>query len=427
MGYADQERIKTYSQFCEINPVLRTVVPKGTWMLLKANNKRTIEKLGDEWKENLRKNIKYFRRYGSLSRDCIDIGFNKAMVAVGAGNSFNKNKHVLKELVDSDGILPWEERNFYIVASNHMYKPLLKDGIIPDFVMLVDASDVTYKQLCENIPESGRNTILICGLHCSHKIVKEWIKQGREVRFYVNVSPGMAEYFKEVSGKVADPHSIIGGGNVLNTLWVMSMRYFHTYVFMALGNDLSYPLKDTKEEQRQTYYSDGDYSSNSKETGTGRDEANVNKKWMGIKSITRSNLYNPNRPNKDNYNIDLEPVGTAYTLWVYKSWMEAEIVKNMGFVKSYHYFNCSEGGILGVCNKDENYTDEGLNNFDNWFLLDEVCPRYHTAIFKDAIEQFLKAKGLLWQRTVQDAPSSLILHPNDYAINALKNSKRVSC
>jgi hypothetical protein len=148
---------------------------------------------------------------------------------------------------------------------------------------------------------------------------------------------------------------------------------------------------------------------------------------MGIKSITRSAIYNPNKPNKDNYNIELEPMGTAYTLWVYKSWMEAEVVKNMGFVKSYHYFNCSEGGILGVCNKDENYSDEGLKDFDNWFMLDEVCPRYHTTLFKDAIDQFKRAKELLWQKTVTDAPGSLILPQTDYARNALKTSNGVLC
>jgi hypothetical protein len=47
----------------------------------------------------------------------------------------------------TDGVKSWFDRNFIILASNHQLKPLLNMGIIPDFVMVADASDVVMDQL----------------------------------------------------------------------------------------------------------------------------------------------------------------------------------------------------------------------------------------------------------------------------------------
>ena len=74
------------------------------------------------------------------------MGFNKALIGVGAGQSFNKNKDILKKLTDWDGIKSWQDRNFVIMAANHQFKPLLKMGIIPVFVVVADASDVVMEQ-----------------------------------------------------------------------------------------------------------------------------------------------------------------------------------------------------------------------------------------------------------------------------------------
>ena len=68
-----------------------------------------------------------------------------------------------------------------------------------------------------------------------------------------------------------------------------------------------------------------------------------------------------------------------------------------------HYFNCSEGGILGVMARND--SDEALVKPNNWFFLDEVCINKHTgkqmymtAMLEDAIEIYLKTKrGQIWQ------------------------------
>jgi len=158
-----------------------------------------------------------------------------------------------------------------------------------------------------------------------------------------------------------------------------------------VGNDLSFPLKDTIKERRESYYADGDYTTNAKETGTGRDEAKSEKKWMGF-TLGKRLVYTNDL--KTQYDVSIEPIGTTQTLWVYKTWLESNVIGMQSKADiAYHYYNCTEGGIAGVMCKDD--SDEGLPVEENWFLMDEVCKRWHTRTLKDAVSEFLKAKDMM--------------------------------
>lgn len=380
----------TYDQVAKKIPLLSQVIGKNSWEYLAGSNNATVNMFVEGWKDNVRKNVesRLWKKHRGIVKDCVGLAFNKAVIAVGAGQSFNKNKDVLKKISERDGVLDWEDRNFVIIASNHQYKPLLKMGIIPDFVIAVDSSDTIYDQLCTDIPEIGRNTVFLSGLQCSNKVLKEWDKQGRDIRFYLPTTEGVGEAFEKASGKKAKPHKIVSGGNVLNTAWVISGALLHSSVFMTVGNDLSYPLRTSADEQRKLYYADGDYSTNAQVTGTGRDEAKDHKIWMGY-TMTKSPIYTDKL--EDIYKIEIEPVGTTQTLWVYKSWIEGQLVMNMtANAGSKHYYNCSEGGICGVLCKDD--TVDGREKEENWFLLDEVCKQYHTTTLEYAANQFVAAR-----------------------------------
>lgn len=401
-----KERI-SYEEVLKRAPEFAGVIPKRSWEHQTATHGKTRDHFTKIWHDNVVQNIKnkLWKKHGSLKKDCLDLGKNKAMIGVGAGQSFNKNKDILKKLHDYDGVKSWQDRDFIIIACNHNFKQLLNMGIIPDFVSLVDASDVVMKQLNEDIPSSGQNTTLLTGLHCSPKVLKEWSNQGREIRFYLPMNLELEKPFNELTGKRAKGHLILQGGNVLNTLWSIGFSHFHSTTFMALGNDLSFPIQKDIEERRQTYYADGDYSSNMKGTGTGRDEARDKKQWLGF-TLTPKLIYTGELKTK--YDITLDPVGTAPTLWVYKTWIESTVLLHAKEGKPYHYFNCSEGGILGVmCSSMEFVTEEMLKD-ESWFMMDEKCPRWHTYMFKDAIKLFLQAKGKIpWQQaTLIDAPNA---------------------
>ena len=311
---------------------------------------------------------------------------------------------MLKDVVDRDCARMWKDRDFVTIASNHQYKPLIEMGIFPDFVLLVDAgNDAVYDQLCRDIPSNGRNTTLITGIQVYPRIARDWTKQGREIVFYSTRAPQIQESFDKHIGS-QDRHKIELGGNVLNGAWMIGIGIFKSTVFMGVGNDVAFEPKDTVEEQRKAYYADGDYTTNAERTGSGRDEAKSEKRWGGFK-LEKREVWLPNEPvgSLKRYNILLDIVGTSHTLWVYKTWLESTIMSQTVQPVSFHYFNCSESGILGVmARKLDAYS---MKDASNWFLLDEVAvnqhtkkPMYHTAMLKDAANMFIETKrSYIWE------------------------------
>ena len=392
-----EEKRKTlsYEEIIKIHPEIEGVVDPFSWNYIGTSNENTGGHFEDLWRANARRNIerKMWKRHGSLRKDCMGIGENKAIIGVGAGLSFNKNKAFLKRLVDADGTRDWADRDFIIVASNHQFKPLIKMGIIPDFVILADSSDDVIPQLTEDIP-SNCGTILIVTLAASPKLIKTWTRQGRDLRFYIPSSTSVVDEFKKVTGEDPTPHASLVGGNVLNCLFLLGITAFGSSTFMALGNDLSYALHSDVEKRREMYYADGDYQTTQMQAG--RDEAKNTFKWLGFK-LERPGIYTGN----SNYRFNLSPVGTTHNLWVYKTWIEAWMLANMNTSLRWHYYNCSEGGILGVMSKS--YGKAQVSEED-WFLLDDACPRYHTMMLEDAVKLFMTAKEMMKCQTPLGAP-----------------------
>ena len=387
----DKSKTKPYEE----QEHLHGIIGKSSYDYVTGISKSTRDLLGLLWGKNVKANHKLWKKHKPLN-SCIGIGRNKATIGVGAGGSFNKNCDGLKEIVDKDGVKEWPHRDFIIIASNHQFKPLLKMGIIPDFVMLVDASDVTYRQLNEDIPPEGQNTVLITGLHCSPKVLGEWSKQKREILFYASSEPKLCDVFQKEIRKNPYHHKLELGGNTLNAAWMISIVKFQSTVFMAMGNDLCFPNISSADERRKLYYADGDYSTNAPKTGTGRDEAAIEKVWASFK-MKKKNLWIPNERCK--YDVELDLAGTSGQLWVYKIWLESTLLGQLNNPVSFHYYNCSEGGILGTMARE--LDEESLKKAENWYMFDEVCKFYHTSMLKDATDDFIKIKDLMRCQNVE--------------------------
>ncbi len=382
---------------------LHGVVSKENYDYITTVNKQTLGMLGETWTNNVKTNKKYWRKHLKL-RSLLGIGKNKAVIGIGAGSSFHKNKDVLKEYVNKDGTKDWHDREFITIASNHQFKPLLEMGVIPDFVLLVDASEVVMEQLTKDIPKEAQGTQLIAGIHSSTKVIKEWDKQGRGIVFFAAPAPVIKDAAKKYLNRGVQEHTIEMGGNVLNGAFMIGAGVLQSTIFMGVGNDLSFEINDDVEEQRKGYYADGDYSTNAEVTGTGRDEGKAITRWGGY-SMDRKRIIDINEPigSKRRYNFALDIVGTSHTLWVYKIWMETTLMGQCKLPVYLHYFNCSEGGILGVMARDD--SDEALKKPNNWYFLDEVCINKHTgkqmymtAMLEDAIDIYLKTKrSHVWQ------------------------------
>lgn len=368
---------------------LHGIIHECNYNYVSTVSRDTFGFLGSQWTSNLKQNIKLWKKHKPLN-SCIGLARNKATIGVGAGQSFNINRDVLAQVVNRDGVRNWEDRDFIVIASNHQFKPLIEFGIIPDFVILVDASDVVYRQLCEDIPDEAHNTVLITGLHCSPKVLNAWSKQGREILFYASPVPELCEAFRKELRKNPHHHKMELGGNTLNAAWMIAIVKLQSTIFMAVGNDLSYPTEKNLEKRRKKYYADGDYSSNAPKTGTGRDEAKVNKIWAGF-TLSPKNIWTPNE--KCKYDVKLDLVGTSGQLWVYKIWLETTLLGQLANPVSFRYYNCSEAGILGVMARE--LDEEKMNQPANWYMFDEVCRFYHTATLKDATDEFIKIKEIM--------------------------------
>jgi len=394
MSKEDENKVATdYSKRTE----LHGIISKENFEVVRTVNKSTIKHFSKEWSDNIKRNKKYWRKHQKI-RDLTGLGRNKAVIGIGAGPSFHKNKDVLKRYVVQDGTKSWPDREFITIASNHQFKPLLDMGIIPDFVLLVDASDVVMDQLTKDIPKEAKNTQMITGVHAHVNVLKEWDKQGRGIVFYSTPAPIIQEASAKHIKRGYKDQILEMGGNVLNGAFMVGIAALQSTVFMGVGNDLSFEMNDDLETQRKGYYADGDYSTNAKVTGTGRDEGGSPKRWAGY-NMERKRIISLDDPIgcHARYNFDLDIVGTSHTLWVYKIWLETTMMGQTALPVLFHYFNCTEGGILGVMAKDD--SDEALSKPENWFFLDEVCVNEHTgkqmymtAMLSDAIDIFLRSR-----------------------------------
>jgi hypothetical protein len=377
--------LDTYEKIISQNPAVSQIITPGMASAMFQNNDHTVAGLSETWSNNTRKNLKLLKKHGPLVDSFGGFGKNKAVIAVGAGPSFNKNKDVLKAIYNVNLQFPLESQPFLIIASNKMFKPLLKMGIHPHFVVLIDAGDALYPQLCEGIPEKAKNSILITGLHASNKILKQWDKDGGHICFYMIGEDREKKLIRKRTKYDPERLHIHQGGNVLNTLWILTQRFLGCKVYITVGNDLAFEYSEDKEERAKSFYADGDYRLNILNK---RDEAKDKLGWMGF-DLSESLI----EPGKSL--CDLRLFGTSKQLWIYKTWMEVQ-VGIWSAKEKFHFYNCSESGILGMIAKD--MSRDQMYQKDNWFLLDNLFPKHwHTRTLKKACQDFLEAKALLCQ------------------------------
>ncbi len=329
----------TYEKALEINENMDKVISKTIWDFIEKSDDFTTNYFKNMWRRNIRRNLKkHFDKQGPVS-DLKYFGENKAVIGIGAGPSINKNIDVLKALSLEDGTRPLHEQDFVFITSNHQFKPCLQKGIIPHFVIISDAGKQLINQLCTDIPKNGQHTILLASLHCNRHIINEWVNQGRRIKFFLGSSEDLKELFEKETKEPIETVGVVQGGNVMNSMWTLSSTHLRSSVFMSVGNDLSFPRGNTLEEQRKKYYADGQYTENIQSK---RDEARNRVDWMGFE------FYDNVLSASGQPLIKLLPVRTTSQFMVYKNWVESAVGMNAGRKQSFKYYNCSEGGILGV-------------------------------------------------------------------------------
>lgn len=377
-----------YNNLIETNPAIKKVLPENVLEAMKETDKKTRKHLSKLWTENIKYNVKHhLKKYGWLNDGFADFGRQKAVIAIGGGPSFNKNKDFLKLLSLTDGTRPLEEQDFILMASNHQLKPCLEMGIIPHFAIVADASPHLKSQM--DVGRDGQHTILIASIIVHPKVIEAW--KG-PVKFIAQQNEQVRTALNETLGKEFDKQRcVIEGGNILNLSFMLTIGLFRAPVWMCVGNDLSFPIAETIEERRKVYYADQDYSTNIKSS---RDEASYQLAWAGFE-FPETPFITP----RDYVNLKL--VYTSPQMFIYKIWLETNAIIFWNLGMKFKIYNCSEGGILGVNLKekvvDPDYYDEKFDP-ENWILMDEITgQKWRTRKLQIAAEEFHKAKEILNQ------------------------------
>ena len=193
----------SYEGLLAHNPNIGKVLDKKTYDFIGNSSVKTQSSLMDMWKDHLSKNLSLLDKHGFINDGCRGFGTNKAVIAIGAGPSLKRHTERIKQLCHWNANFETKMQPFIFVCSNHQFKPYLEEGIIPHFVLLVDASesDAIYRQLCKNIPKRGHNTTLACSLYANPKITHEWDRRGGAIQFYAPMGDWIPEEIPGVEKK----------------------------------------------------------------------------------------------------------------------------------------------------------------------------------------------------------------------------------
>jgi len=388
----------TYKEFASQSPLAGKVISEEAFEYMRGSSDHTGEFLGEQWERNIRRNLQtLYAKCGSV-KQLVGFGASKATIGVGAGPSYHINKNVLKDVFRLNAKYDLDEQAFIIVCTNHQFPQLLKDGIFPHFVMLLDATEKVGKQLLK-APKLGKDSILISSLYACPEVLEKWVELGRELLFYLPDDEKSREIFLDITKEDPEDTIIPPAGNVMNMLWFLTARFFHSMVFMCTGNDLSFEHSFNAEERKKAFYADG-----KTEADDERKQFERQMGWMGFK-FGDDNVFT-RKPV-----INLEFVDTSKQLFIYKLWMEMHFATwQFDDDFNYKFYNCSESGILGVLAKQ--WDIESFYDKDNWYLMDDICKNWKTMRLKDAVTLYLEVRRWLeTQMATHTGAGNVIISP----------------
>lgn len=247
---------------------------------------------------NMLKNIKYLINESTINGLYGILPQNIPCVIVAAGPSLNKNIKDLKRI----------KKRACIIACDTAIKPLLSNGIIPDFFVVVDA-----KKPLKLIEYPGSEKIsLVTGLNTPNDIME--YHKGRKFFYYEGgllikkmVDEGLKNRKKPVP--IKEGMSFLKTGGSVATSAYSFAECLGSRIFILVGQDLSFP--DGKS------HADGTFA----------------KKMEKIEGIETFPVVS---------DINGDPVHTALDMLAYLQWYEEEFKQH----SDYKIIDATEGGAL---------------------------------------------------------------------------------
>lgn len=198
---------------------------------MKVFNLATITNLGPTWQYNTLKNLTTICKNPGVN-SLHGIFKNKPAIVVAAGPSLNDAMPYLQKTAAS----------FVVIAVGTALKPLLKNNIIPDLVVTVDASHKVAQQFdvpCEDLCVVS-SSIINPGLMSKFK---------RIFTGYINAN----SVGKWISSKLDDKGMIMAGGTVTATAIDLAAK-MECYPILTVGLDLCMANDGTSHAQNTMYH-----------------------------------------------------------------------------------------------------------------------------------------------------------------------------
>ncbi len=181
-------------------------------------NKNTLKKFGDLWLKNFFKNLNSVSKLEGIIR-LKNIYKDFPAIVIAAGPSLNKQLSLIKKYTEK----------FIIIASDTSVRACLKNGIIPDFILLMDAQYWNYLHIADLDISSS---VLITESSVYPAVFR---KKAKAVFLCTSVFP-LAGYIED---KVDNKGKIVTGGSVATAAWDFARFLGINQIIMA-GLDLAF-------------------------------------------------------------------------------------------------------------------------------------------------------------------------------------------
>ena len=194
-------------------------------------NEGIIDERFHQFKKNVSKNTSLIKRFGGL-REVVGMLRGKDVIIAGAGSSIDRELHLLREAVSL--------QNVVIICADMAYLPLLKNNIIPDFVISCETSPNDYFSLTD---KSSRLLAFSCS---SNSNLRKW--KG-DISFYNWMMKGVYEKLWETAGTGL---GYVSTGSTVVSQAVSLALGCGIKSLALIGNDLAY---------KESYYMKGTFRS----------------------------------------------------------------------------------------------------------------------------------------------------------------------
>ncbi len=186
-------------------------------------NKNTFKKFGKLWTRNFFKNVSRIDRLINISE--FENSFNDyPSLIIAAGPSLTERLSLIKKYKDK----------FIIIAADTAVSACIREGITPDFILLMDAQYWNYLHLAE---ADITNSVLVTELAVYPAVFR--LKTLASV--LASSACPLAQYAENAVGGVG---KIASGGSVATACWDFA-RFLGSKEIIAVGLDLAFPQFQT--------------------------------------------------------------------------------------------------------------------------------------------------------------------------------------